>query len=366
MNGRLFGVAVLLLVGPVAETRGQATGAPPAALSLTNEAAPKTAWPAVSQFQVNFSNLAAPSRQVVVPVPPLPPATSSSRSLPAPPAPPPLTALAFDAESKDYEARVGEENAPFIFNVTNVSGGDVSITGVRTSCGCTVAQLPSMPWKLAPGASGPIKVAMDLRGKRGLIIKSVNIDTTAGYKSLMVRVNVPDLAVTNNIASLAMLAGERQRNQVLALGDRQAVFKGDCARCHLDPARAKLGPALYFSACAICHDAISRAAMVPDLRQPRTHRNVDYWRQWINHGKPGTLMPAWAASTGGPLSLPQVDSLVDYLYQSFPRTPVPVKPLPLPGSWAVPPLPASIPAGPGPSPNPSSDRVTPPSGLSRP
>jgi len=366
MNGRWFEVAALLLVGLTAGTRGQVTGAPPAALFLTNAPALSSPWPAVSQFQVDFSNLATPSRQVRVRVPPLPPATSSARGPVAPPGPPPLTALAFDAETKDFEARVGEENASFVFYVTNVSGGDVSITGVRTSCGCTAAQLPSMPWKLVAGKSGPIKVAMDLRGKRGVIIKSVNIDTTAGSKSLMVRVNVPDLPVTNRVAAPAMLAGERQRNQVVALGDRQAVFKGDCARCHLDPAQARLGPALYFSACAICHDANNRAAMVPDLRQPKVARSVDYWRQWINLGKAGTLMPAWGAAAGGPLSLAQVDSLVDYLYQSFPRSPGPVKSGPLPGSWAVPPLAAEPAAAPRRATNLAPAPVFPPAGSPHP
>src|SRR4051812_2657172 len=55
-------------------------------------------------------------------------------------------ALVFDAETKEYNAKPGEMSAPFIFNVTNVSQTAVSINRLSTSCGCTVAQLPSQPY----------------------------------------------------------------------------------------------------------------------------------------------------------------------------------------------------------------------------
>ncbi|HMX63200.1 MAG TPA: DUF1573 domain-containing protein, partial [Candidatus Sumerlaeota bacterium] len=61
--------------------------------------------------------------------------------------------IAWDAVSKEYTAKPGEAEAKFAFNLTNVSSGDVTISGVATSCGCTVAKLPTMPWKLAPGES---------------------------------------------------------------------------------------------------------------------------------------------------------------------------------------------------------------------
>src|SRR5688572_15874669 len=52
-------------------------------------------------------------------------------------------ALAVDAEEKTYHAKPGETNASFVFNITNVSSSEVVINSVRTSCGCTLAQLPA-------------------------------------------------------------------------------------------------------------------------------------------------------------------------------------------------------------------------------
>ena len=63
----------------------------------------------------------------------------------------------------------------------------------------------------------------------------------------------------------------------------------------------------------------STAAMVPDLKMPRSPRDLAFWQKRIAEGKPGTLMPAFAAAHGGPLTQEQADSLAVYLYQTFPR-----------------------------------------------
>lgn len=106
-----------------------------------------------------------------------------------------------------------------------------------------------------------------------------------------------------------------------ALADRQAVFKGDCATCHVQQGLGKLDADLYMASCGICHEAEHRAAMVPDLKVPRSPRDLAFWQKWIAEGKPGTLMPAFAAVHGGPLTQEQADSLTVYLYQFFPRNP---------------------------------------------
>jgi mono/diheme cytochrome c family protein len=105
----------------------------------------------------------------------------------------------------------------------------------------------------------------------------------------------------------------RTRNQTLALADHQAVFRGDCARCHAEPAKGKLGQELYVAVCGICHDAEHRADMVPLLGHSDQAHNPAYWRTWITFGKPGSLMPAFAHSLGGPLDREQIESLAAYL-----------------------------------------------------
>jgi len=244
-------------------------------------------------------------------------------------------ALKFDAESKTYNAKQGESSATFTFTVTNVSTREVVINRLSTSCGCTVAQLPTTPYKLSPGSNVPISASMDLRGKFGTVTKSISVDTSAGFKSLTVAANIPQAApvAANPHTTPAQNAmGDRAKNIQNALADRQAIFKGDCRSCHVDKGVGKMGQELYAASCGICHDAEHRAAMVPDLRVPRSPRDLAFWQKWIMEGKPGTLMPAFAQVHGGPLTQEQVDSLTVYLYQTMPRSPkvVATAPAPLP------------------------------------
>ena len=109
---------------------------------------------------------------------------------------------------------------------------------------------------------------------------------------------------------------------VLAKSDRQAVFKGDCASCHVEKGVGKIGQDLFAADCGICHDTPLRAQMVPNLKMPKGPRDQDYWKSWITYGRKGSLMPAFAQSEGGPLTKEQVDSLVDYLFANFPKQPV--------------------------------------------
>ncbi len=222
--------------------------------------------------------------------------------------------LVWDSEVKDYKAKPGEVEASLSFSVTNLAEHVVAITGVRTSCGCTVAKLPKTPWVLEPDESGKIDVTVDLRGKRGLLTKLVSVDTSVGFKVLTVRVDVPEIPGMAN-------QQDRGRNLLIATVDRQAVFKNDCASCHATPTVGKTGAALYAAACGVCHDAEHRATMVTDLRTPKEGRNFDYWRNSIANGKPGSLMPAFAKAMGGPLTDEQITDLAKLLAEGLPPPP---------------------------------------------
>lgn len=240
---------------------------------------------------------------------------------------PKLSALAWDAESKEYNAKVGEGIAPFVFSLTNISTAEVVISNVTTTCGCTVAQLPSQPWHLAPGTNGEIKVSMNLAGKLGRVTKDVTVNTSAGTKVLHVNVTIPlaPAPVAENTR------GDRAANMEKAKANRQAIFQGDCISCHVAKGVGKFGKELYAADCAICHDTPRRAASVPDLRAPKTPRDQAYWANWITSGRAGSLMPAFGEKDGGPLSPEQIDSLVVFLMENFPKgsanaNPAPSKP----------------------------------------
>ncbi|MDB6016851.1 MAG: hypothetical protein JWR19_1340 [Pedosphaera sp.] len=223
--------------------------------------------------------------------------------------------LVWDASTKEYTAKNGDIAAHLFFAVTNVSQADVLITEVTTSCGCTVARLPSDPWRLTPKAGGRIQVVVDLRGKSGELFKGIVVQSPTAPKQLNVRVIMPP-GFTNG---LNPTMADRLFNQEMSQADRQSVFKGSCVKCHLEPAFGKNGAALYQVACGICHDATHRATMVPDLKTLHRKMDQDYWKNWVTHGKEGTLMPAFTAKEGGPLDDQQIASLVTYLETQYPQ-----------------------------------------------
>ena len=234
----------------------------------------------------------------------------------------PLTdkVLRFDGPMKTVEAVEGQDFARCTFSFTNVTPDIVTVLEVHPSCQCTKAELPPLPWQIAPGASGEMKVSVDLAGKMGTMIKSIGFVTDKGWRDLRVTIVITP-APTVKLTEDQMAAGI-----AAAKVDSKAIFKGDCASCHLKNVAGKYGPELYKNACAICHDAENRATMVPDLAQLKVPTSEEFWKTWITYGKPGTLMPAWAQSQGGPLDSIQIASLAQLLNMMHPSKVAPAGP----------------------------------------
>jgi mono/diheme cytochrome c family protein len=191
-----------------------------------------------------------------------------------------------------------------------------------------VAKLPSQPWKLSPNSNGQISATMQLAGvpPGGSKTKTLTVNSDKGSKLLIVRANV-------QAAAPAVSEMDRTNMMKAAQVDRQAVFKGDCARCHMAPAKDaaghdKMGQDLYAAVCGICHNAEHQASFVPNLTRLPEPTSAEFWRNWILHGKPGTLMPAFAKSEGGILSDEQINSVVQYLTATIPSHAVLIAPPP--------------------------------------
>lgn len=218
--------------------------------------------------------------------------------------------LVWDALEQSIAPAAGITVVRFDFFVTNSSPQAVEISGLQPSCGCTIAEMPRVPWILAPGARGSFQAVVDFRSKQGRFSKTIAVSSAAGPQVLTVTVQIPD--VGPNL---------REANLRVAAVNRQAVFHGDCAACHAAPLANKTGAELFAVACGICHYAQPRADMVPDLMRPKEPRDAAYWMKWIGEGKAGTLMPAFARAQGGPLDDAQVASLVDYAVNLLPKNP---------------------------------------------
>jgi len=217
--------------------------------------------------------------------------------------------LAWDADLKEVTTKPGDAVAKFTFSVTNLTDGEVVITDAKPSCGCTEAKMPSKPWHLGPQSNGVIEVGVNLAGKSGTIFKWVDVFYASNATKRL------NLKVT--IAEDPKMV--RDRNQAKAKGDRQAVFKGDCASCHAEKTKGKTGKDLYAAACGVCHDADPRATMVPDLHAINHSMDYNFWKVWISDGKAGTLMPAFSTKEGGPLTDEQIDSLAQFMVKTFPQ-----------------------------------------------
>lgn len=220
--------------------------------------------------------------------------------------------IVWDATNKTLNPKMGDDSVAFQFTATNTSSKPVTIEQIRPTCGCTVAEMPSQPWVLAPGTSGTFIGTVDIRGKEGTVEKSLFVNSSTGTQMLNLTIKIPAL---DDMA--------RKRNQRVALANRQAVFKGDCAACHLKPTIGRSGAELFTAACGVCHLSANRASMVPDLLTAREHRDAEFWRKWISEGKEGTLMPAWSKEHGGPLTKEQIESLVQFAMSTLPTEPPP-------------------------------------------
>jgi mono/diheme cytochrome c family protein len=251
-----------------------------------------------------------------------------------------IKGFVFETDQKEVTPQPGVTSIPFSFGFTNVSDQEVTITVVRASCGCTTLNLPPLPWKIAPGQSGTIESTMDVRGKYGTLMKSLSVESSAGTKHFIMKVNLP-----GQDPIMAQM-NERLRNQQLSTVDRQIVFRGDCARCHAEPAKGRSGQELFAAVCAVCHETPHRASMVPDLANLNKPTDAHYWRTWIMFGREGSLMPAFLKERGGPLTAEQIESLVQFL-ATRPRStpPVAAPAVPVAPSVAVPPAPAPVTVG---------------------
>jgi len=251
--------------------------------------------------------------------------------------------LVWDAMEKTVDLPGMTNLAYFTFLVTNNSAAETTILATEAECECTVVDVrKNLPWKLGPGDGGPLNVRVNIRGRFGLFTKTITVHSTAGTQVLTVNMKIPLTPAAPNISI-------RQQDVLVAKADRQAVFQGRCAVCHV-PAVVNMAPAsLFQKACGICHAAEHRADFVPDLAALNREISADYWRTNIMFGKAGSVMPAFAKSAGGILETNQIESLVAYLVNEFPARGAASAQTSVPGNTNQQGAPLSAPSPPQPS-----------------
>ena len=82
-----------------------------------------------------------------------------------------LPVITFDVKEHDFGKIAEGETVSYEFAFTNTGKGDLIITDVSTSCGCTVPSYPKNA--IRPGQGGTVRVAFNSRGKKGMQTKNI-------------------------------------------------------------------------------------------------------------------------------------------------------------------------------------------------
>jgi len=102
---------------------------------------------------------------------------------------------------------------------------------------------------------------------------------------------------------------------ILSLPLFLVIFRGSAsAQEEVDPEIIQQGAELYASNCAFCHGANGEGRIGATLAKDWPSIQPDARiKNTIINGVPGSKMPAWAESMGGPLTEEQIDAIVTYI-----------------------------------------------------
>jgi len=97
-----------------------------------------------------------------------------------------MPVMEFETDFHDFGRIIQGEKVAYGFRFTNTGKTDLIISGVSTSCGCTVPDFPKTPIK--PGESHKIDVKFDSEGRRGFQNKTITISSNAQPSNKIVRI----------------------------------------------------------------------------------------------------------------------------------------------------------------------------------
>ncbi len=147
--------------------------------------------------------------------------------------------------------------------------------------------------RLKPGEKGKIRVAVDIRGKFGNIMKTVQVQTNDPQRpqtTLSMKMKIKDL-----IHIKKFKAAE--------------IFSSACRGCHVNSGRGRKGFDLFINDCMMCHNMAKSASPLAAMRT-KTREEVE---KAIREGVQKTSMPGWDAKHDGPLTEEEIRGLVDYI-----------------------------------------------------
>ncbi len=153
-------VIVFMMIGIISSCGGQK--AEQAAPTPAQEAAPEKATPAETPVATE-----APKPAVQETTAPTTPAAAVATTG--------KPKIACEQPEFDFGERSNEEKVEHEFIIKNIGDAKLLIDKVRTTCGCTVAELEKK--ELEPGESTKVKAILTLRGRQGATTKSISVES---------------------------------------------------------------------------------------------------------------------------------------------------------------------------------------------
>lgn len=128
----------------------------------------------------------------------------------------------------------------------------------------------------------------------------------------------------------------------LALSATFFIFRTAYAQGNVDR-----GKAAFLKNCAVCHGDDARGRVGPTLKKDFPGIRVDlFLKETISNGVDGSVMPAWSKAKGGPLTDAEIDDIVAFIRSlGRPTPPINITPPPTETAPPLPPPASTFPAG---------------------
>lgn len=196
----------------------------------------------------------------------------------------------FTQVDQDFGTVSDMDMAEHVFELSNAGDSDLVIEKVVATSGNTKAKASST--HLKPGEKGSVKAVIDLRGKKGIFSKKIDVYT-----------NDPITPVT----TLSVKISVKDRIH-MAQYNATDIFAEDCRTCHVDRGRGKKGWDLFKADCFMCHNAGKNTSLSTMSKKPAKDM-----LKAIREGVQNTLMPGFDLGNGGPLDDSDIQSLMELM-----------------------------------------------------
>ena len=184
----------------------------------------------------------------------------------------------------------GGGKAEHVFEFSNTGDTDLLVEKIVPTSGSTKAAASSN--EIKPGEKGSIRVVIDMRGKKGFFVKTIDVytnDPITPVTTLSLKISVKD---------------QLHMDQYKAA----EIFSEKCRECHVDQGIGKSGWDLFKADCFMCHNAGKNTSLSTMSKKPRAEMLKS-----ITEGVDNTLMPGFDVRNGGPLNDSEIKSLIDLI-----------------------------------------------------